>query len=102
MASKRLRDKKYTRWLATNNPCVVCGTDHAVSPHHLLKVPDEPSAMGLRAGDNWCVPLCHEHHVGQLGVHQHECETAYFGQHNLDPLILAEAFYTYYKRHIDV
>jgi hypothetical protein len=102
MASKRLRDKRYTRWLATANNCVVCGTGHTVSPHHLLKVPSEPSAMGLRSGDNWCVPLCHEHHVGATGVHQHECEIAFFSQHNIDPLILAEAFYTYYQRNIDV
>lgn len=102
MASKRFRDKKYLRWLAEYGKCLICGTHHAISPHHLLQVPSEPNAMGLKAGDNWCVPLCHKHHVGDEGVHRHGNEKDFFGQHGIDPLIEAEAIFTFYRKHVDV
>ena len=45
-------------WLHTI-PCLVC--DHPdVHAHHITYA--EQSGMGLKVGDNWCVPLCATHH----------------------------------------
>lgn len=40
--------------------CMVCGRS-PVQAHHLLTA--QPKAMGKRAGDQWCVPLCPLHHT---------------------------------------
>lgn len=96
MNRKRIRDRKYLRWVALHR-CLVCGATEKVVPHHLMKVPDEPSAMGLKSGDNWAVPLCHDHHTGGKGVHHHGNEPEFFASHGIDALSEAENLWTIYN-----
>ena len=49
---------KHIRSLA----CLICQYPGCVA-HHIMHA--EPSAMSLKSGDRWAVPLCTEHH-GQL------------------------------------
>lgn len=37
-------------------PCLACGRTPSEA-HHLMRGP-EPTARGLKAGDNWAIPLC--------------------------------------------
>lgn len=74
-------------------PCSVPGCRHLpVDVHHLTCSP-EPKARGLKAGDNWTVPLCHGlHHVAEArdGVHRAGNERAWWAGKRIDPIALAE------------
>lgn len=41
--------------------CCVCGSRRVIQAHH-IKPPDIPQAIGEKAGDDWAIPLCAEHH----------------------------------------
>lgn len=43
----------------------------------------EPSAMGLKSGDNWAVPLCHTHHTE---LHMRGDERVWWDLHGVDPI----------------
>lgn len=55
----RLRSEAYLSHVRTF-PCLVCGA--SAEAHHLLRTPDG-RGMGMKSGDQWCVPLCHPHHM---------------------------------------
>lgn len=45
--------------LVRREPCLVCG-DFAHHAHHIREC--LPRTMGVRVGDEWCVPLCERDH----------------------------------------
>jgi Rad52/22 family double-strand break repair protein len=55
---KRLRDKAHLKFVASQ-PCLVCGRQPS-DPHHLRFA--QPRAIGLKASDEFTVPLCRGHH----------------------------------------
>lgn len=74
------RDDKYTRWVATNSPCLVRGCSFpsdTIVPHH-----PEVEGKNLKCSDYRVVPLCYEHHLGQTGVHQNK--KTFWEDHGID------------------
>ena len=64
MKPTRVTDPAYLTWIASL-PCCVCGnTDGTVIYHHV-----EAGGMGSKCSDRLTVPLCHNHHTGDEGVH---------------------------------
>jgi hypothetical protein len=49
----------------------------------------EPSAMGMKSGDNWAVPLCADHH-GEL--HSYGDEKTWWDLQGVDPIKWCEQF----------
>ena len=47
--------------------------------HHLTTA--QPKAMGLKSGDQWTVPLCELHHLGENGVHPFGNEREFFSEY---------------------
>ncbi len=64
--------------------CCICGRRPA-QVHHLIAGP-EPKARGLKAGDNWTIPLCVIHHTE---LHANGDERGYLRQHAVDGQALA-------------
>lgn len=57
----RIRDENYLRWLA-QKPCVICKiSDGTVVAHHIRA--GLAGGVGLKPGDDRCIPLCHKHHM---------------------------------------
>ncbi len=74
----RYRSKKYIKSLH-GKPCLVCG--FASEAHHVTYA--EPNAMGMKVGDNWCVPLCHAHH---MELHNFGDERLWWAMQGVDPI----------------
>lgn len=60
----RWENKDYRDWVCTQD-CVVCGepghSDNQIVPHHIKGI-GHLSGAGLKAGDNWAMPMhvkCH-------------------------------------------
>ena len=53
-----LRDKQYQAWVR-QQPCLVCYQTPCQAHHHRSSV---NSGIGIKPGDDWCVPLCASHH----------------------------------------
>ncbi|MDR3534007.1 MAG: hypothetical protein P4L90_26005 [Rhodopila sp.] len=87
----RIRSERHLRWIRTLR-CSVPGcfrTD--IISHHLTIA--QPKARGLKAGDQFAVPLCEGlHHAAEArcGVHRVGDERAWWAQWGLDPVKLAE------------
>lgn len=104
MSNNRIRDERHLRHVA-KCPCC-CDTsesangakmadvrscDHeTVVPHHILYA--EPSAMGLKSGDNWAVPLCHRHH-SDLHLFQRGDERLWWALRGIDPMQIARSLW---------
>lgn len=75
---KRLRNRA---WLEAvrRMPCLICGAKSEA--HHLQHA--EPSAMGLKSGDQYAVPLCHDHH---MQLHAMGNERRWWAIEGVDPL----------------
>jgi len=58
---KKPRSEKHRRFIASL-PCCVC-KDDAVQCAHIRS--NTGGGMGLKPGDNWCVPLCCSCHAEQ-------------------------------------
>lgn len=89
----RVRCEPHLVWVRTL-PCAVCFCRgrYLVVAHHLTCSP-EPKARGLKAGDNWTVPLCGIHHDPRSGcsVHAYKMsERAWWADFGLDPLVIAQ------------
>jgi hypothetical protein len=83
----RLRSEAYMAHVRTF-PCLVCGD--VSEAHHLLRTPDG-RGMGMKSGDQWCVPLCHEHH---MELHNLGAEPLYFTLKGVeDPVTWARCCY---------
>jgi hypothetical protein len=80
---QRLRDRRYLAHVAQQE-CLVCRS-HPVQAHHLTHV--QPKARGLKAGDQWCVPLCFTHHDE---LHRHGDEGRWWALQGIDPVEWAE------------
>ena len=74
----RFRSNKYIKSLH-GKPCLVCG--FASEAHHVTYA--EPNAMGMKVGDNWCVPLCHAHH---MELHNFGDERLWWAMQGVDPI----------------
>lgn len=87
----RPRSEKHRRWVASLPCCVPqCGRRN-VQAHHLGCSP-VPKARGLRPGDDWCVPVCVQHHDPnhQGSIHHDGGERAWWERKGLDPIAIAE------------
>ena len=54
----KIRDKKYLS-IVRGKPCLICKKEGEA--HHVMYA--EPRGAGLKVGDNWVVPICHEHYM---------------------------------------
>jgi Protein of unknown function (DUF968). len=81
----RFRSEKYLKTLR-GRPCVVC--EYPAEAHHLTFA--EPNAMGMKVGDNWCVPLCHSHH---MDLHGFGDERLWWALQGIEPIPIAEKLY---------
>jgi len=79
----RVRSKKHMAFVATK-PCLCCGWKRP-EVHHLTCGP-EPKARGLKAGDNWTVPLCSTCH---RTLHAQGSERAFWSARDIDPIAVA-------------
>lgn len=50
--------------------------------------------MGIKVGDNWCVPLCHAHH---MELHQFGDERLWWDLKGIDPLDHAKKLFEDFK-----
>jgi Rad52/22 family double-strand break repair protein len=79
---KRLRDKAHLKFVASQS-CLICGRQPS-DPHHLRFA--QPRAIGLKASDEFTVPLCRGHH---RQLHQVGNEEAWWAERNIDALTVA-------------
>ncbi len=87
------RSKKHRQLVASHGCCIPGCSRQPVDAHHLRI----GHGMGMKAGDEWCVPLCRFHHThgGNECVHhvgsKHELE--WFADRGIDAIALAKSFY---------
>lgn len=75
-------------------PCTACLLEPAGTVHHLKSGPaKEERGMGMRATDQWGVPLCPRHHaqIEEIGSRN---EVEQFLKWGVDPHRLATALWT--------
>lgn len=98
---ERHRCPAHLRFVA-QQPCIAChltwpAPDRArmlcvvvTQAHHLTHA--QPKARGLKAGDQWTVPLCVPHHDpnSRNSVHFAGDERAWWSARGVDPLPIAE------------
>ncbi|MCF0055554.1 hypothetical protein [Dyadobacter sp. CY356] len=60
-------------------PCLTCGLEGSTEPHHLKR--HVLRGMGMKASDDFIVPLCHNCHM--LGVELAGDETAWFASNGI-------------------
>ncbi len=87
MKPKRLQSKKHLEFVASK-PCCICGA-LGVACHHLIGNygPEGPiRGWGLRAGDNFVIPLCQKCH-GEL--HANGNERGYLALFGVDGITVA-------------
>lgn len=82
ISHSRIRTERYLKHLR-GKPCLVCG--QGGEAHHVTFA--EPKAMALKVGDNWCVPLCHPHH---MELHAFGDEKSWWDLNGIEPLKWAE------------
>ena len=82
----RRRNRNHLRFVATQ-PCLLCGRTPS-DPHHLRFA--QPRALGLKASDEFTVPLCRIHH--RL-LHQTSNEVAWWNDLEVDPLPVAKSLW---------
>jgi hypothetical protein len=84
--SPRIEDRKHLERVAAMN-CCCCKRAGGVS-HHLLRVPGK--GMGIKAGDNWVINLCHVCHDS---LHRNGNEVKFLAQYGIDGKELAKQLY---------
>ena len=92
---KRLQDKAHLAFVA-QLPCVVCGM-LGVQLHHLIGNygKDGPvRGWGLRAGDNFVLPMCELHH---RRLHADGNEKHFLGEYGIDGLEAARKVWGFSK-----
>ena len=55
-----MRSKQYLRWVR-QQPCVMCGAP-ADDAHHAVGQHKDLAGMAIKAGDEYAMPVCREHH----------------------------------------
>jgi DNA recombination protein Rad52 len=83
---KRLRDKAHLKFVASQ-PCLICERQ-PTDPHHVRFA--QPKAIGLKASDEFTVPLCRGHH---RQLHQAGNEETWWKMLNIDPLAIAKGLW---------
>jgi len=78
----KIRDKKYLG-IVRKEPCLICGKESEA--HHIMYA--EPRGVALKVGDNWTVPVCHEHH---MSIHHYGNEKKWWIFQGVDPIEWAE------------
>ena len=72
------------------SPCLVCG--QASEAHHVTFA--QPKGMGMKVGDNWCVPLSHPHH---MELHAFGDERTWWDLQGIEPLEWAKENWSKYN-----
>ena len=85
----RYRSKAYLKSLR-GKECLLCG--FLSEAHHITFA--EPNAMGMKVGDNWCVPMCHKHH---MELHAFGDERLYWDLQGIDAISIAELLFKKFK-----
>lgn len=80
-----IRDRAHLHRVATH-PCLICGQPY-VQAHHPREC--HPRTMGVRIGDDTCVPVCVLHHAE---IHATNTD-ALWRRHRIDPKKWARDFY---------
>ena len=88
---KKIRDEKYLKTLR-GSPCLVCG--RGAEAHHLQHVGER--GVGLRSGDNWAVPLCHNCH---MSLHKFGNERKWWNIEGIDVIEWAEKNWEKYNEY---
>jgi hypothetical protein len=81
---KRLRSPEHLRFIRTLR-CAACRIGGPSNAHHLMHA--QPSAMGLKSGDEWTVPLCFHCHER---LHRAGNEPGWWAELGIDPIVLAQ------------
>ncbi len=84
--SKRHRNKAHLLHVA-QQPCLVCGRKPS-DPHHLRFM--QPRALGLKASDEFTVPLCRMHH---RQAHHAGDERKWWESAGIDPVTMARSLW---------
>jgi hypothetical protein len=92
----RQRSGLHLKWIRTL-PCAICGKQGAIHAAHLRAAAPRygklATGIGQKPDDSWTIPLCLEHHIlGEAAQHQDQ-EFAFWKQHDIDPFVLALAFW---------
>lgn len=86
----RLRSERYLKHIR-GMPCLVCGAPGEA--HHLQRA--QPRALSRKTGDQYCVPLCHSHH---MEMHEFPAgETVWWACQGIKPIVWAENEYARWK-----
>jgi hypothetical protein len=75
---RRVRSKAYMAHVR-GFPCLSCGGQ--AEAHHVKFA--ELRSMGMKPGDNWCVPLCHACH---MSLHDFGREQVFWACLGIDPI----------------
>ena len=87
---KPIRSKAHLDFIR-NLPCLLCppGQQYYSTEAAHVNYSDHKAgkfnARGIKAGDNWTVPLCSECHRGRNGQHNHG-ERKFWSDRGIDPL----------------
>lgn len=95
----RIRDKRHVSRLHAC-PCSVPGCRRTdIEVHHLTCGP-QAKAKGLKAGDDFCVPLCRVHHNpnSRDSLHFLGDERKFWARYSIDPVALAQAHWAETQR----
>jgi hypothetical protein len=83
----RIRSLEHLKHVRTFS-CVACKAPGPSTAHHLTIA--QPKARGLKAGDQWSLPLCDRCHKE---LHARGDERAYWADIGIDPISLAESLW---------
>jgi hypothetical protein len=83
---KRYKDEKHLNHVRSMR-CCACGC-RPVEAHHLLR--DVVRGTGLKAGDNWVIPLCSSHH---RELHANGDERAFLKSFGINGPVLAQQLF---------
>lgn len=89
---ERNRSPAHRRFVAGLR-CIRCGAAPPSDPHHLKFL--QPRAMALKAGDQWCIPMCRRCHDA---VENAGDEIAWWARQGIDPVPLAIELWRVSKR----
>ena len=82
----RLRSQAYLNHIR-GKPCLVCGSPGEA--HHLTHA--QPRALAKKTGDQFTVPLCHQHH---MELHDSPMpERTWWALNGIEPMVWAENCY---------
>ncbi len=88
---RRHRDREHLRFVA-QQPCLVCARTPS-DAHHLRHM--QPRALGLKASDEFTVPLCRIHH---RALHRTGNEQQWWRSTKIDPLKVAQRLWRSSRR----